>query len=178
MEPECRTVALQVKSPRSAARDNRRMANPDDPAALAAAFADARYRVPELGDAGSIHVGTETRALEAALPAERYAFITAWNPDSESDRKPDNDRADGELATELDRLDVQRLRAGAQDAQGGHREEGWLVLDLPVDQLDRLARKFKQDGVLSWSAGDCVRLRLYHREPADAVSMLWVDWAG
>jgi hypothetical protein len=154
------------------------MANPDDPVALAAAFANARYRVPELGDAGSIHVGTETPALEAASPAGHYAFITAWNPDSETDRTPDNDRADGELAAELDRLGVRRLRAHAQDAQGGHREEGWLVLDLPVDQLDRLARYFKQDGVLSWNAGEAVRLRLYHDEPADAASMLWVDWTG
>jgi hypothetical protein len=178
MELECRTVASQVKSSRAPTRDNPAMANPDDPAALAAAFADARYRVPELGSAGSVHVGTEARALEATVRATRYAFITAWNPDSQTDDKPDNDRADGELATELDRLGVQRLRARAQDAQGGHREEGWLVLDLPVAQLDRLARNFKQDGVLSWHAGEPVRLRLYHREPADAASMLWVDWAG
>jgi hypothetical protein len=154
------------------------MANPDDPAALAAAFANARYRVPGLGDAGSVHVGTEAAALEAVLPAQRYAFITAWNPDSEVDRKPDNDYADGELVAELDRLGVQRLRAHAQDAQGGHREEGWLVLDLPLDQLDRLARAFGQDGVLCWRAREPVRLRLYHDEPADAASMLWVDWAG
>ena len=178
MDLECRTVAPQVKSACSGPRDNPGMANPDDPAALAAAFADARYRVPELGDAGNVHVGTETGALEAALPAECYAFITAWNPDSEADRKPDNDRADGELVAELDRLGVQRLRAEAQDAQGGHREEGWLVLDLPLDQLDRLARTFGQDGVLSWNAGEAVRLRLYHDEPADTASMLWVDWAG
>jgi hypothetical protein len=154
------------------------MANPDDPAALAGAFANARYRVPELEDAGNVHVGTQARALEAALPAGRYAFITAWNADSETGDKPDNDRADGELAAELDRLGARRFRAEAADAQGGHREEGWLVLDLPVAELDRLARHFGQDGVLSWRAGEPVRLRLYHREPADAASTLWVDWTG
>ena len=178
MDLECRTVVLQVRSRPSATRDNPAMANPDDPAALAAAFADARYRVPELGDAGTVHVGTEPSALEAILPAEHYAFITAWNADSETGDKPDNDRADGELAAELDRLGVRRFRAHAADAQGGHHEDGWLVLDLPVAELDRLARDFGQDGVLSWHAGEPVRLRLYHREPADAASMLWVDWTG
>lgn len=178
MDLECRTVALQVESPCTAARDNPAMANPDDPAALAAAFASARYRVPHLGDAGSVRVGTEAHALEAALPAERYAFITAWNANSETDRKSDNERADGELTAELDRLGVHRFRAHAADAQGGHHEEGWLVIDLPVAELDRLARHFGQNGVLCWQAGEPVRLRLYHREPADGAAMLWVDWAG
>jgi uncharacterized protein DUF3293 len=154
------------------------MANPTDPAALAAAFAKARYDVPELGDAGSIHVGTDARSLHAALGAKRYAFITAWNPDSESRSRVDNDRCDGELTSQLDRLGVRRLRAHATDAQGGHREHGWLALDLPVEELDRLARGFGQDGVLCWTPHEAVRLRLYHREPADAASTLWTDWVG
>ena len=154
------------------------MANPDDPAALAAAFSGAHYFVPELGDAGRIHVGVEATALQEHLPADRYGFITAWNADSETDSRIDNDRADGELVAALDHLGVRRLRARAQDAQGGHREQGWLVLDLPSPELDRLARHFDQDGVLAWTAGEPVRLRLYHPEPADAAGMLWIDWVG
>ena len=154
------------------------MANPNDTAALAAAFTRAHYLVTELGDAGRVHVGTEATALESRLPAAAYGFITAWNPDSESASRIDNDRADGELVAELDRLGIRRLRAYAQDAQGKHREDGWLVLDLPLAQMDRLARAFGQDGVLAWAAGHPVRLRLYHPEPADAGDMLWVDWLG
>jgi hypothetical protein len=154
------------------------MANPDDTAALAAAFTSAHYLVPGLGDAGRMHVGVQATALESRAPAAGYAFITAWNPDSASASRIDNDCADGELVAELDRLHARRSRAHAQDDQGGHREDGWLVLDLPVQDIDRLARRFGQDGVLTWQAGQPVRLRLYHDEPEDAADMLWVDWAG
>jgi len=154
------------------------MANPDDPAALAAAFSRAHYFVPALGDSGRLHVGTQATALEDRLQAERYAFITAWNADSEREARVDNARADGELIAALDELGVPRLRAHAQDAQGRHREEGWLVQNLAVAELDGLARRFGQDGVLAWPAGEPVRLRVYHAEPADAAGLLWVDWVG
>jgi hypothetical protein len=154
------------------------MANPDDNTALADAFTRAHYRVPDLGDAGHVHVGVEATALEARLPAACYGFITAWNPDSESASRVDNDRADGELVAELDRLGVRRFPAHAHDDQGAHREDGWLVLDVPTQGMDRLARRFGQDGVLAWPAGTPVRLRLYHAEPADAADRLWIDWVG
>src|SRR6476619_1184140 len=115
------------------------MANPDDTAALAAAFTSAHYLVPALGDTGRVHVGVQATALESCVPAAGYAFITAWNPDSASASRVDNDR-----------------------------EDGGLVLDLPVRDTDRLARRFSQDGVLTWQAGQPVRLRLYHHEPEDA----------
>ena len=154
------------------------MANPNDTTALADAFTRAHYVVPELGEAGRLHVGVEAAGLEARLPAGGYGFITAWNPDSTAASPIDNDRADGSLAADLDRLGIRRLRAHAQDDQGGHREDGWLVLELPLARIDRLARDFGQDGVLAWAAGNPVRLRLYHGEPADAADRLWIDWVG
>ena len=155
------------------------MANPDDLAKLADAFANAHYRVPEFADAGHLHVGSEATALQDAWPARRYAFITAWDSDSERNSRIDNDRADGALAAELERLGAGHRRAWAEDDQGGHREQGWLVRDLPFDALDRLARRFGQDGVLAWDAGRPVRLRLYHAAPdATAARMPFVDWVG
>ena len=152
------------------------MANPDDLAALAAAFRKARYQVPELGDAGAFAVGAVASGLEAALPAACYAFITAWDSDSESDSRMENAAADGELSARLDQLNATRLSAHAEDAQGAHREAGWLVLDLPLPELDRLARHFDQDGTLAWTRGDAVRLRMYHPCPPDAAPALWTDW--
>lgn len=152
------------------------MANPDDIAALAAAFRKARYQVPELGGAGAFHVGAIATALEDALPARCYAFITAWNGDSETSPRMDNATADGELSAGLDHLNAPRMRAHAEDAQGGHHENGWLVLDLPLAELDRLARHFDQDGTLAWARGDAVRLRMYHPCPPDAAPALWTDW--
>jgi hypothetical protein len=152
------------------------MANPDDIAALATAFRKARYQVGALGDAGSFSVGTVATGLEAALPADSYAFITAWDSDSESDSRMDNTAADGELSARLDQLNATRIRAHAEDAQGAHREAGWIVLDLPLPELDRLARYFDQDGTLAWTRGNAVRLRMYHPCPPDAAPALWTDW--
>jgi len=153
------------------------MTNPDDLARLAAAFVRAHYRVPALGEAGALHVGTVAAALEQALPARCYAFITAWDSDSERASQLENDRADGALAAELGRLRVDHIRAFAEDDQGGHHEDGWLVRDLPLDALDRLARRHRQDGVLAWDAGGPVRLRLYHAAPDSTTSrMPFVDW--
>jgi len=152
------------------------MANPDDLAALAAAFRKARYQVPALGDAGAFAVGAVASKLETALPAGCYAFITAWDSDSETDSHMENASADGELSARLDQLNATRIRAHAEDAQGGHREAGWLVLDLPLPELDRLARHFDQDGTLAWTPGEAVRLRMYHPCPPDAAPALWTDW--
>jgi len=155
------------------------MTNPDDPARLAAAFVRARYCVPALGDSGVLRVGSEATALQQAWPARRYAFITAWDSGSERESRMDNDRADGALVAELERLDADQSRAWAEDDDGGHHEEGWLVRDLPLDALDRLARHFGQDGVLAWESGAPVRLRLYHAAPdATAARMPFVDWVG
>lgn len=159
--------------------DDAGMANPDDPEALAAAFAKAHYRVPELGPAGILRVGAVARAVEQAMPARAYGFITAWNPASGSLSAADNQRADGALADELDALRMRRQRAFASDAQGGHREDGWLVLDPPLAELDRLASRFGQDGVLAWRTGKPVRLRLYHAAPSGAGALQpWTDWVG
>jgi hypothetical protein len=152
------------------------MANPDDLAALAAAFRNARYRVSALGDAGSVRVGATADALETALPGRSFAFITAWNDGPAAAGRRDQAAADDLLAAGLDRLQVSRWRAIADDAQGAHREPGWLVEDLPLADLDRLARRFDQDGTLAWTRGSAVRLRMYHPRPADALPDRWVDW--
>ncbi|MDB6163751.1 MAG: hypothetical protein JWL98_1183 [Xanthomonadaceae bacterium] len=152
------------------------MANPDDSEALAAAFRNARYHVPELGVAGEVRVGTQPAALEAALGAEAFGFITAWDSSSKAEPRMDNDAADGALTAELERLGADHLRAYAEDAQGAHREQGWLVTDVPLPDLDRLARRFGQDGTLAWSRGEAVRLRMYRPRPADPAAELWTDW--
>jgi hypothetical protein len=155
------------------------MANPDDPGRLATAFSRAHYHVPALGDAGALRVGTMATALEQACPARNFAFITAWASNSGRASWTENQRADGALLAELEHLQAAHVRAVAEDAQGGHREEGWLVRDLTLDTLDCLARRFGQDGVLAWDSGSPVRLRLYHAAPdAAAARMPFVDWVG
>ena len=66
------------------------------------------------------------------------------------------------------------VAAHAQDDQGGHREDGWLVLDLPVQDIDRLARRFGQDGVLAWQRRTARAAADVSRRAGEAADMLWV----
>jgi hypothetical protein len=44
--------------------------------------------------------------------------------------------------------------------------------------LDLLGREFRQAGILSWNAGEPVRLRMLMPCPADAPDNEWIDWVG
>lgn len=147
-----------------------------DAAELAHAYAAAEYSVT-VGDRGfALRVGAPAAGLESAWPASRYAFITAWNPASAPQPEPANEDADARLCDRLDRLGVARTPASAQAPDGGWREPGWLLADLPVVELDTLAREFGQAGTLCWARGEPVRLRMLMRAPADAAGLRCVDW--
>ncbi|GAB2517621.1 DUF3293 domain-containing protein [Lysobacter humi (ex Lee et al. 2017)] len=149
----------------------------DDAYTLAHAFASARYRV-EFDD-GPIEFGVGERVpdIEAALPATQYAFLTAWNPDAERSDDSRNERADAALARRIDAQGAVRRRTWAQDAQGGHREAGWLVAGLAADAIHALGREFRQAGVLVWLRGAPVRLRmLVERPDGDRRELPEVDW--
>ena len=147
----------------------------DDPVALARAFAAARYRV-ETG-AGPIEfgVGECPADVEAAVPAPYYAFVTAWNPDAESQPVGENARSDDALVSRLDALGMRYLRTWAQAPDGGHREAGWLVAGLSPDRADALGRDFDQAGILSWCTGSPARLHMLMPRPPGA-DLPHVDW--
>lgn len=149
----------------------------DDAYTLAHAFANARYRV-ELDDgAVEFGVGERVPAVEAALPATQYAFITAWNPDAERSDAARNHAADDALALRLDSSGAARRRTWAQDALGGHREAGWLVAGVAPDAIHTLGREFGQAGVLTWLRGEPVRLRMLVARPeGDRRELGEVDW--
>lgn len=150
-------------------------ATQDDPLALARAFASARYRAELGGKPLEFGVGDRVQAIEARLPASAYAFITAWNPDAESQPVRDNARSDDALVARLDALGVEYRRTWAQAPDGGHREAGWLVAGLDPDRADALGREFAQAGILAWLAGQPVRLHMLMPRPHGA-DLPHVDW--
>ncbi|MCE7031228.1 DUF3293 domain-containing protein [Lysobacter sp. GX 14042] len=132
---------------------------------LAVAYAAAGYAVEHEGRGHPVRVGQPATPLEAARPAARYAFITAWNP--ASDPRPDdaNEAADARLVARLDALGIERSPARAQSSDGRWREPGWLLYDAGQDTLLALAREFGQAGVLGWARGEPVQLYMLMGRP-------------
>ncbi|MFP7721347.1 DUF3293 domain-containing protein [Lysobacter sp. A3-1-A15] len=147
-----------------------------DAAGLAAAYAGARYCVMIDGDTLPLAVGQVASDLEAYWPAERYVFITAWNPASEVHSDAANDTADALLVTRLDAAGLQRHAAWSQGAQGDWREPGWLVAGLDDCASSTLAQEFGQAGILSWDRGQPVRLQMLLHRPQGAPMAPHVDW--
>jgi len=149
-----------------------------DAAELAIAYARAEYALVMDEDALHLRVGKRARDVEAYWPVRRYGFITAWNPASVPYSDAANETANATLVARLDAMGVQRLPAHAFASDGSWREAGWLIADLEEPLLDLLAREFRQAGVLSWAAGEPVRLRMLMPCPADAPDIEWIDWVG
>ena len=147
-----------------------------DAAGLAAAYAMAEYAVLLDGDALRLSVGQHADDLEAYWPAQRYGFITAWNPRSAPQSDAANETANAALTARLDAIGAARQPAHAFDKDGQWREAGWLVANVEPDLLDLLAREFGQAGVLSWAFGEPVRLRMLVPKPVDT-ELAHVDWA-
>ena len=139
-----------------------------DASELATAYATARYAVRLDGDVLPLQVGRPAGDLEAYWPAERYTFITAWNPASEPHSDGANQTADALLVGQLDSIGARRHAAWAEGPDGEWHEPGWLLADLDSAAVDRLAREFGQAGVLAWRRGEPVRLRMLIERPRDA----------
>jgi hypothetical protein len=146
-------------------------------AELADAYAQAEYAVVLDGDALPIHVGEPARDMEAYWPASRYGFITAWNPASVPHSDTTNEAANAALVARFEALGAPRLPAYAFDKEGHWREEGWLVGDIGEALLDLIAREFGQAGVLAWTFGEPVRLRMQMARPGSAMPRGCIDWA-
>jgi hypothetical protein len=148
-----------------------------DAAGLAAAYALAEYAVVLDGDALRLTVGERADDLEAYWPAQRYGFITAWNPRSAPQSDAANETANAALMARLDAIGAARQPAHAFDKDGQWREAGWLVADVEPSLLDLLGREFGQAGMLAWAFGEPVRLRMLMPRPA-GVELADVDWVG
>ena len=153
-----------------------------DAADLAAAYAAAQYCVLIDGDALPLRVGQSASDVEAYWPAERYVFITAWNPASELHSDTANETADALLVAQLDAIGVQRHVAWSECPDGQWREPGWLLADIDGPTTGLLAQEFGQAAVLDWQRGQPVRLRMLVERPdarplPEAVAAFtdWVD---
>lgn len=150
---------------------------PERIASLMDAYLLAHYRWEDSGTWRWLRVGEATPELEDAFPeAQRFALVSAWNPQSLERDKATNQREDAQLHRLLVEaaFDVRPAFSSAPDRSW--REPSWLVVDIDHAALDGLARRFGQLGTLSWERGRVVRLRMDAAPPAGLGAFPCVDW--
>lgn len=147
-------------------------------ARLATAWAAAHYFVTLGRREWLFCIGQTTPEIERQLMADRYLFITAWNPPPGEASREANDDAHHRLQQQLAALRLPHHPALGCDSRGGMVEYGWFVLDATVEQADALAREFGQGGTLFWPAGQTVRLRMMWPRPPQADGDPHTDWVG
>jgi hypothetical protein len=144
---------------------------------LAQAYLDAEYRWGRDGDWHDVRIGLPMPALDLAYPTTAsFGIVSAWNPQSTLHDEAQNREQDAALQQTLQDSGAAHLPAFASALNRSWREPGWLVLGMPVDRFDALARRFGQLGTLWWSHGGPVRLRMYAPRPPGFERVDAVDW--
>jgi hypothetical protein len=145
--------------------------------ALAHAYLAADYRWELDGRWHDLAIGQPAPELEACFPdANEFGLVSAWNPHSVVRPERANRVADDALRASLQTTGLPHRPGFSAARNRSWREPGWVVMGLPVDELDALAQRFGQLGVLHWQRGGRVRLRLYHASPRGWPGSAWVDW--
>lgn len=147
-------------------------------AALMHAYLEADYRWELDGGWYPLQIGATAPELEAAFPEGReFGLLSAWNPYSVERVDQANRIADEALHAAL-LASGMPYRPGFSSARNrSWREPSWVVVDMPVDYFDALARRFGQLASLYARRGEPMRLRMYRRQPA-AIVVDGVDWIG
>ncbi len=150
----------------------------EERARLARAWAAAHYFVTVGRQEWLFRTGMTAPEVERQIMANRYLFITAWNPPPGETPRPDNDAAQERLHARLHALGLGFHPALGCDNRGGMVEHGCVVLDATLEQADALAREFGQGGTLFWQSGAPVRLRMMWPRPTQADDDPHTDWIG
>ena len=128
------------------------------PSELAQAFAETHYIVRHEAPF-VMHIGQpcpELKALMAEHKAQGAAFITAWNPFSQSLPAKENQARHDEL-----KANIKMRGLVCIDGIGKHPSNNWpgevsvLVLGLDLEASKSLARHYEQHAIV-WAAGDGV----------------------
>lgn len=146
-------------------------------AALFAAYLAARYRWGEGTVWHPVRIGSLSPEIEVAFPdAAGFGMLSAWNPCSVPLAEGVNRAADGAMQAALEARGVVHRPAFAAARNRTWREPNWVVVDLPVVELDAMAKRFGQLGTLHWECREPVRLRMYAAKPTELADHPHVDW--
>lgn len=156
-------------------RENERISN------LLHAYLAADYRWQHDADWHDLRIGLPAPGPELVHgDATGFAVLSAWDPQSVPRPEPVNRRADQSLHDALLASGKIFVPAFSSAPDRSWREPSWMVMDLPMDDLDLLGRRFGQLGMLTWQRGQAVRLRMMAARPDrldDPFELLgFVDW--
>ncbi|MFT3756304.1 MAG: DUF3293 domain-containing protein [Pseudoxanthomonas sp.] len=150
--------------------------NPKRVAALADEYVKSHYFVAIGKREWLFQVGQYASEIERQLVAGSYLFITAWNPASHLANSTENRAAGERLRAHVFAAGYAASPALGCEANGGNIEHGLLVLDVPLEAADAMAREFIQLGALYWRQGEPVRLRMLATQPPGFPAHPHIDW--
>lgn len=101
---------------------------------------------------------------------ERWGFITAWNPFSEPRPASDNRAAQRELFDALKRSSRVLLPAVGRIPGEPWREPALFAGGISLDELDRLARTFRQNAIVTGRGHGVGSLRFYRDDWRHAIT--------
>lgn len=146
-------------------------------ATLVDAYCAANYRWELDGRWHALRIGQRACELEAEFPdAGLFGLVSGWDPHSVPRPEAVNRTADEALHTALLASGLAYRAGFSSAANRSWREPSWVVMGMPMEELDRLALRFGQLGTLGWRRGEPVRLRMYARQPLLARDRECVDW--
>ena len=129
-------------------------------ATLVDAYCTAEYRWEKDHQWYPLRIGQGAPEIEAAFPdSATFGLLSAWDPHSLPRPETINRSADEGLHTALLASGLRVVPGFSSAPNRSWREPSWVVLDMPGDAFDRLARRFGQLATLRWTRGEPVRLR-------------------
>ena len=152
---------------------------PADPriASLLQSYHAADYRWEFNGRWHPLSIGTAAPSLDEAFPqAATFGLLSAWNPYSVERPEDVNRTEDARLLAQLEATGLVFRAAFSSARNRTWREPSWIVMDMPVDAFDALARGHGQLATVHARRGEPVRLRMYRPEPAGCAGFDCVDW--
>ena len=141
--------------------ENKRASSPSS--GIARAYRHTTYRVDHPDGSFGIRLGVRCRRLDTLLALHRvncWAYVTAWNPDSEKLSCENNRLRNAALRERIVRDGyVVYPGRGEPDAGDWVAEESFLILGMAAAVATQLGAQFGQHAVLVGRAGGQAELR-------------------